>query len=97
MKPDPGRVVVGTADPSSLTSDCTKVHAHHRDFPEVRGEGCSKEEAVDRLVDSLSRALDSAPSNWRRGLLEHAIEDARAVAVQGRQSARPSGRPSTEG
>lgn len=89
MTPDPGRVIVGTTDRSSQASDCTKVHAHHRDFPEVRGEGCSVEEAVSRLVESLSRALDSAPSLWRRGLLEQAIDDVRALAAPSHQGTQP--------
>ena len=87
MTPDSGRVIVGAADHSSVTRDCTKIHAHHSDFPEVRGEGCSAEEAVARLAESLSRALDSAPSVWRRGILERAIEEVKALAARSRPGA----------
>ena len=54
--------------------------AHHRNFPEVRGEGSSPEDAAERLVQQLSRTLDSAPSDWRREILDRAIDDARAFA-----------------
>jgi hypothetical protein len=59
------------------------VHAscvHHRDFPEVRGEGRSPEDAAVRLAELLSRTLDNAPSGWRREILERAIGDVRAFA-----------------
>jgi hypothetical protein len=56
------------------------LFAHHRDFPEVRGEGRSPDEAAARLAERLSRTLDSVPSDCRRELLERAIEDVRAFA-----------------
>ena len=57
------------------------VHAssvHHRDFPEVRGEGCSPKAAAARLTELLSLTLDNAPSEWRRETIQRAIEDVRA-------------------
>jgi hypothetical protein len=56
---------------------------HHRDYPEAQGEGCSPEDAAARLIALLSRTLDSAPSDWRRECLEHAIEDVRAFIKRG--------------
>ncbi len=53
---------------------------HHRDFPEVQGEGDSLEDAAVQLAGLLERTLDSAPSDWRREGLERAIEDVRAFA-----------------
>lgn len=79
------------ADPSQVivtTEECTRpsVHTsyvHHRDFPEVRGEGESLKEAADRLVERLSLGFDHAPSQWRQESLRQAIEDVRAFAEQG--------------
>jgi hypothetical protein len=84
MIPDTGRVIVKTGDPLSVSGHCFVVY--HREFPEVRGEGDSPEHAAARLVESLTRTLDSAPSDWRRGILERAIEDIGPL-VQGRSSA----------
>lgn len=53
---------------------------HHREFPEVNGEGDSAEHAALQLADRLVRTLDCAPSDWRREQLCHAIEDVRAFA-----------------
>ena len=57
------------------------IHAlcvHHRNFPEVRAQGTTREAAALRLVELLSVTLDSAPSGWRRQNVENAIEDVRA-------------------
>jgi hypothetical protein len=56
---------------------------HHRDFPEIRGEGASPAEAAAHLADQLSRIIEHAPSDWRRQWIERAIEDARAFAARG--------------
>jgi hypothetical protein len=58
------------------------LYAHHRGFPEVRGTGRSAEEAASRLLENMSRALDNAPSDWRRETLTLAIEDVRAFAAR---------------
>jgi hypothetical protein len=54
------------------------VSVYHRQFPEVRAEGESHEDAAARLAELLSGNLDSAPSDWRREILRCAIEDVRA-------------------
>lgn len=78
----PEQVVVMAAGHSVLAIHATAVH--HREFPEVCGEGDSPQDAATRLADLLARTLDSAPSDWRRGQLEQAIEDVRAFAHRGR-------------
>lgn len=70
---DPEQVVVTPAGPPVLASQMSVVH--HRDFPELRGEGESPGDAAARLADLLARMLDSAPSEWRREQIEQAIED----------------------
>jgi predicted RNase H-like HicB family nuclease len=70
------QVVVAPAGPSVIASH-TQV-AHHRDFPELRGEGETLEDAASRLADLLALTLESAPSDWRRDQIERAIEDVRA-------------------
>jgi hypothetical protein len=82
------RSISMTANPSDVivvTENCSfhSVHGssvHHRAFPEVRGEGSSPEDAAERLAQQLSRTLDSVPSDWRKEMLNRAIEDVRAFA-----------------
>lgn len=78
----PEQIVVTPAGHSVLASHTAEVH--HRDFPEVRGEGYSPEDAATRLADLLAQSLDSAPSDWRRESLQQAIEDVRAFANRAR-------------
>ena len=78
MMCDTSPVIVRHRNGSSLSSD--EYTVSHRDFPEVRAQGRSPEEAAARLVEMLVRALDNAPSHWRRDHLERAIEDVRALA-----------------
>ena len=76
MVSDPTHVIVTNEECS-----CHTVHslaAHHRDLPELRGEGRSPEDAAVRLAEMLSRSLDSVPNDWRREIILHAIEDVRA-------------------
>lgn len=82
MLSKPDQVVVSPAGYSALALH--GAEARHRDFPEVRGEGDSPEHAAARLADILARALDSAPSDWRREHLEQAIEDVRAFVNRDR-------------
>jgi hypothetical protein len=79
MMSNPSQVIVTTED-----AGCFPVHllsVHHRDLPEVRGEGSSPQDAAARLAQLLSTTLDSAPSDWRRRIIERAIEDVRAFAA----------------
>ncbi len=78
MMSDTSQVIVTTED--YLLHTLHALSIHHRHFPEVRSGGSSPEDAAARLAGLLSRALDSAPSDWRRVILERAIEDVRAFA-----------------
>ena len=78
MISDPKRVIVTTEDYASRLNHTLSVH--HRDFPEVRAEADSPEDAATRLAELLSRTLDSVSSDWRRVILRDAIEDVRAFA-----------------
>jgi hypothetical protein len=60
------------------TPGSTSTQIHHRDFPEIRGEGVSVNEAADQLANSLTRALDTALTDWRREAINQAIADVNA-------------------
>ncbi len=77
------QVVVTPAGHAIHTVPSTAVH--HRNFPEVNGEGDSAEHAALHLAERLARTLDSAPSDWRREQIRHAIEDVQAFASRGRR------------
>lgn len=55
--------------------------AYHRDFPEIRACGSTAAEAVVQLGHQLTRALDSALTDWRRETLEGALADAKAYGA----------------
>jgi hypothetical protein len=80
MISNPDQVIVATED--YLLHSVHGLSVYHRDFPEVRGEGGSPEDAAVRLAEVLSRTLDSVPSDSRRLLLERAIEDVWAFATR---------------
>jgi hypothetical protein len=48
----------------------------HRHFPEIRGTGQSRSEAVHDLLDRLDRALNDVPDDWHRSLLDSTLDDA---------------------
>ncbi len=51
------------------------VQIYHRDFPEIRSEGETLEEAKKNLGHQLTRALDSALTDWRRDLIQNTINE----------------------
>jgi len=69
MDNDPSRVI---ATPGA-TAQTTQVH--HRDFPEIRADGKTEQEAASHLVNKLSLAMDTALTDWRRQTLGQAIAD----------------------
>jgi hypothetical protein len=77
MSTDLSRVVVTTG----ATPHATRVY--HRDFPEIRAEGETPAVAASHLVNQLTRALDTALTQWRRETIEHAIADVQAFAARG--------------
>ncbi len=82
MVSNPNQVIVLTADHQGAMLQ--GLSAHHREYPEVHGEGNSPEAAAARLAELLSLTLDNAPSDWRRESLQQAIADVRAFGEQGR-------------
>ncbi len=74
MAMDQDRVIVMTG----ATAQATQVH--HRDFPEIRGEGETPSAAAENLANHLTRALDSALTNWRRDAIQQAIAEVQAFA-----------------
>ena len=51
------------------------VQIYHRDFPEIRSEGSTLAEAKVNLANQLTRALDSALTDWRRDLIQKTIAE----------------------
>ena len=51
------------------------VQIYHREFPEIRSEGGSLAEAKKNLALHLTRALDSALTDWRRDLIQKTIAE----------------------
>lgn len=62
------------------TPESGSIRAYHRDFPEIRAHGSSNLEAATLLGHQLTRALDSALTDWRRTSIESAISDVQAYA-----------------
>lgn len=77
MTTELSRVIVATGATAHTTS------VHHRDFPEIRAEGENPKTAATHLANQLTRALDSALTQWRRETIEQAIADVRAFVAQG--------------
>jgi len=60
------------------SSECPGVHeicVHHRDWPEVYGEGETTREAAKDLLRHLFSQWDCVASNWRRQNLEQVIAE----------------------
>jgi len=62
------------------TPDSGSITAYHRDFPEIRTHGSSSFEAANLLRHQLTRALDSALTEWRRASIEAALADIHAFS-----------------
>jgi hypothetical protein len=72
MATDESRIIV------AVGATAHTVSVHHRDFPEIRAEGQNPEDAATHLANQLTRALDSALTQWRRETMNQAIADVRA-------------------
>jgi hypothetical protein len=55
----------------------------HRDLPEIRADGETATVAAAHLVNHLTRALDSALTDWRRQTLNVAIADVQVFIAHG--------------
>lgn len=69
MSESPDKLVVS----QGLTSQSVQIY--HREFPEIRAEGGSQAEAKKNLALQLTRALDSALTDWRRDLIQKTIDE----------------------
>ncbi len=76
MTNDPSSVLVATGATAQSSS------VHHRDFPEIRCEGETPAVAATHLANQLTRALDSALTQWRRETIQGAIADIEAFVSQ---------------
>ena len=77
MANEQSRVVVVTG----ATASTTRVY--HRDFPEIRSDGETPRAAAEHLTNQLTRALDSALTDYRRQSLNDAITDVKAFVLSG--------------
>jgi hypothetical protein len=69
---------------------------YHRDFPEIRSQAHTIDEATASLLHALARAMDSALTNWRREGLEQAIAEVRTFADERAEEARRTPASSSE-
>ena len=76
MDTELSRVIVTVRGSSSTAS------VHHRDFPEIHAEGGTPKEAASLLINQLTRALDSALTDWRRDRVNEAIADVQTYVKQ---------------
>lgn len=56
-----------------------QIQAYHRHYPELRGGGQTRAEALDHLANQLIRALDFTPGCQGREEVEQALTDVRAI------------------
>lgn len=77
MESREGRVLVS----DGRTPGSTQVY--HQDFPEIRADGESPQDAAQHLTHQLRRALDSALTTWRRQAIETAITEVEAFVKAG--------------
>ena len=65
---------------TGTTGHDTKVY--HRDFPEIRADGNNAADAAAHLANQLTRALDSALTDYRREAVNNAIADVEAFVAR---------------
>jgi uncharacterized lipoprotein YddW (UPF0748 family) len=73
MMTETTKVIVSTTTRPGQAIASTQVH--HRDLPEIRATGDDPAGAATRLANELTRALDTALTDWRRKNIEQAIAD----------------------
>jgi len=69
------REITLVVDMSCIDTGMPLKHVHHRDFPEIRGEGGTIRECVLQLAFHLARARKHARESWKRDAIDHAILD----------------------
>jgi len=73
MKTYQRRVLATSGKRACHSADTTLLH--HRDFPEIWAEGTSLVEAATHLANMLSLALESSGNDWRRVVVQQAVDD----------------------
>ena len=76
MSADPRRIIV--TESCCHACDVHTVLVHHRNFPEMRMEGMSAEQAADHLADRLTATLDSVADPSHCAAVRVALDDTRA-------------------
>lgn len=71
------QVVVTAGATASTTS------VYHRDFPEIHSDGETPRAAAEHLANMLTRALDSALTDYRRSSINKAIAEVQSFAKGG--------------
>ena len=66
--------VIVSVGPSAC-HDVDTVHAYHRNFPEVKSEGESENQALERLGTQFILALEHVPGGHGRLAMEDALRD----------------------
>jgi hypothetical protein len=76
MITDTMQVIVNECDYACHSIPMTRVH--HREFPEVWGEGRTAFEGTHHLIHRLELYLEGAASHFRRDAIRQALADVRA-------------------
>jgi hypothetical protein len=76
MSPDPKRIIV--TESRCNACDVHTVLVYHQNFPEMRIEGMTAEQAADHLADRLTASRDSACDQSHIEAVRIAIDDTRA-------------------
>jgi hypothetical protein len=76
MVTDTTQVIVNECDCACHSFPMTRVH--HREFPEVWGEGRTSVEGALHLIHRLELYLEGAASHFRRDAIRKALADVRA-------------------
>jgi hypothetical protein len=76
MSADPRRIIV--TESCCQGCDVHTVQVYHENFPEMRIEGMSAEQAADHLVDRLTANLDSVSDPSHLEAVRAVIDDTRA-------------------
>jgi hypothetical protein len=80
MLTDTTQVIVNECDCACHTVPMTRVH--HRQFPEVWGEGRTMAEGTLHLIHRLELFLEGAGSNYRRDAIRQALADVHAFQTR---------------
>jgi hypothetical protein len=74
----PERTSMIVVNESFMDEGIPTRYVHHREFPEIRGEGETTTQCVLRLSHQLDRAREHARESWQKEAVEQAIQDVKA-------------------